>query len=47
MAIRVGHSPMPARFLIDSEGTVRYAESSPDYTQRPDPDDLIEVLKAL
>ena len=37
--------PMPARFLVDSDGIIRYAESSADYTQRPDPDDLIEVLK--
>ena len=39
--------PMPARFLVDRDGVIRYAESSPDYTQRPDPDDLVEVLKAL
>ena len=37
--------PMPARFLVDSAGIIRYAESSADYTQRPDPDDLIGVLK--
>lgn len=39
--------PMPARFLIDSEGVIRYAESSPDYTKRPDPDALIKVLETL
>ena len=39
--------PIPARFLIDTEGIIRYAEFSPDYTQRPDPDDLIGILKTL
>ena len=39
--------PMPARFLIDTDGTIRYAEASPDYTKRPDPDALIEVLKTI
>lgn len=39
--------PMPARFLVDSAGIIHYAESSADYTQRPDPDDLVEVLKTL
>ncbi|MFT5723509.1 MAG: peroxiredoxin [Bacteroidia bacterium] len=39
--------PMPARFLVDKTGTIRYAESKADYRQRPDPDDLMAVLKTL
>ena len=39
--------PVPARFLIDKKGVVRYAECTPDYTTRPDPDDLMEVLRKL
>ncbi|MDX2360820.1 MAG: peroxiredoxin-like family protein [Crocinitomicaceae bacterium] len=39
--------PMPSRFLIDQNGIIKYAESKADYRQRPDPDDLIEVLKTL
>ena len=39
--------PMPARFLVDSSGIIQYAESEPDYRQRPDPDELIQVLKSL
>lgn len=39
--------PIPARFLIDPQGVIRYAESSPDYTQRPDPDEMMDVLKSL
>ncbi|WP_053404534.1 peroxiredoxin-like family protein [Persicobacter sp. CCB-QB2] len=39
--------PMPARFVIDQSGIIRYAESEPDYRRRPDPDDLMEVLRKL
>ena len=39
--------PMPSRFLIDREGVVRFAESDPDYTKRPDPDQLIAAARAL
>ena len=39
--------PMPARFLIDQEGVIRYAECSADYTKRPDPDDLLKVLEDM
>jgi peroxiredoxin len=39
--------PVPARFLADTSGTIRYAESTPDYSTRPDPDDLMNVLKNL
>jgi len=39
--------PMPARFLVDREGIIRYAESNPDYRFRPDPDALLAVLKSL
>ena len=37
--------PMPARFVLDTNGEIHYAESSVDYTKRPDPDDLMKVLK--
>ena len=37
--------PMPARFVLDTNGIICYAESSVDYTKRPDPDDLMRVLK--
>ncbi len=39
--------PIPARFLVDTKGTIRYAESSVDYTRRPDPEQMISVLKNL
>lgn len=39
--------PIPARFLIDDKGVIQYAESTPDYSTRPDPDDLMEVLRTI
>ena len=29
--------PMPARYVIGTDGIIAYAEVNPDYTQRPDP----------
>ncbi len=39
--------PMPARFVIDQDGVIQYAESKPDYRDRPDPDELLETLQNL
>jgi peroxiredoxin len=39
--------PMPARFIIDETGIIRYAESDPDYTTRPEPADTVAVLRTL
>ncbi|MFZ1426910.1 MAG: peroxiredoxin-like family protein [Geminicoccaceae bacterium] len=39
--------PMPARYVIGTDGTVAYAEVNPDYTRRPDPSELLPVLDRL
>jgi peroxiredoxin len=39
--------PMPARFVIDRRGVIRSAESDPDYTTRPEPEDTLAALRAL
>ena len=39
--------PMPARFIIGSDGIIAYAEVNPDYTHRPDPSELLPVLDRL
>lgn len=39
--------PMPGRYVIDTDGTVAYAEVNPDYTRRPEPSDLFPVLDRL
>ena len=38
--------PMPGRFAIGQDGVVHYAEVNPDYTQRPEPEDLLPALRA-
>jgi peroxiredoxin len=39
--------PMPARFVIDGEGVIRAVDADPDYTQRPEPAQTLEVLRGL
>ncbi|PWJ39166.1 peroxiredoxin-like family protein [Sediminitomix flava] len=39
--------PMPARFLIDKDGKIRFVETDPDYRIRPEVEPLIEVLKSI
>lgn len=36
--------PMPARYVIGSDGVIVYAEVNPDYTRRPDASELLPVL---
>jgi peroxiredoxin len=37
--------PMPARYVIGQDGTIFYSEVNPDYTHRPEPEDMIPVLQ--
>jgi peroxiredoxin len=36
--------PMPARFIIDKQGIIINAEVEPDYTIRPEPEDIFKIL---
>lgn len=36
--------PMPARYVIDTNGQVTYAVVHPDYTRRPEPQETFEAL---
>lgn len=38
--------PMPARYVIGQDGVIRYAEVNPDYTRRPEPEDMLPVLRS-
>ncbi len=38
--------PMPGRFVIGQDSVIRYAEVNPDYTQRPEPLDLLPAIRA-
>ncbi|VAW54653.1 AhpC/Tsa family protein GSU0066 [hydrothermal vent metagenome] len=39
--------PMPATYIIGTDGSVQYAFVNMDYTQRLEPDTIVEQLKAL
>ena len=39
--------PMPARYVIGQDSTILYAEVNPDYTNRPDPEELFPVLEKV
>jgi peroxiredoxin len=39
--------PMPARYVIRTDGVIAYAEVNADYTRRPDPSELLPVLSRL
>ena len=39
--------PMPGRFVVDSDGVIRYADSDPDYMMRPEPEETLEFLRGL
>jgi peroxiredoxin len=39
--------PIPATYVIDCDGAVLYASANEDYTGRPEPADIIEILAAL
>jgi peroxiredoxin len=37
--------PMPARYVIAQDATILYAEVNPDYTRRPESDDMLPALR--
>lgn len=39
--------PMPARFILDSNGKIADSQAYTDYTQRPEPLKIIDILKSL
>ncbi len=39
--------PIPARYLVDPGGVIRYAEADADYTVRPEPEETLAALRAL
>ncbi len=39
--------PMPARYVIATDGVIAYSEVNPDYTRRPDPSELLPILDRL
>jgi len=38
--------PIPATYIIDRDGSVLYASANEDYTERPEPADIVRFLRA-
>jgi peroxiredoxin len=36
--------PIPATYIIDRDGTILYASANEDYTERPEPSDIVNFL---
>ena len=36
--------PIPATYIVDHDGTILYASANPDYTERPEPAEILEML---
>ena len=51
LAVRHGHDgwfvPVPATYVVDREGIVRHRFLDIDYTRRPEPEAIVEAVKAL
>jgi peroxiredoxin len=39
--------PIPATFVVASDGIIRFAYANPDYTYRADPEDVLATLKSI
>ncbi len=39
--------PMPGRFILDSQGTIIHRDVHPDYTKRPEPNEIITILDSI
>jgi peroxiredoxin len=39
--------PIPATYILDRDGTVLFASANEDYTERPDPADIVKALHAV
>jgi peroxiredoxin len=38
--------PIPATYIIDRDGTIIYASANEDYTERPEPSEIVTVLQS-
>ena len=39
--------PIPGSFVVDRMGIIRFAGADPDYTKRPEPAELLELVRGL
>jgi hypothetical protein len=38
-------APIPVRYVIGQDDLIRYAKVNPDYTQRPEPDAMLDAIR--
>lgn len=39
--------PLPGRFILDRQGTVIHRDVHPDYTKRPEPAEILNILASI
>jgi peroxiredoxin len=39
--------PIPAVYLIDQNSMIQYASVNPDYTERPEPEEILQILSEM
>lgn len=39
--------PMSGRFIVDSNGIIKNTEVHPDHTIRPEPSEILDILKSI
>lgn len=39
--------PLPGRFIMDRHGTIRRVDVHPDYTRRPEPTEIVNILASI
>jgi peroxiredoxin len=44
MEMKAGSCPIPATFVVDRDETILYAAANPNYTERPEPTEILERL---
>lgn len=39
--------PIPATYVVDGDSTILYAAANPDYTERPEPGEILHILSKM
>jgi peroxiredoxin len=39
--------PIPATYIVDRDGTILYASANEDYSARPEPSEIVDILRSL
>lgn len=39
--------PIPATYIVDRDSTILYAAANPDYTERPEPDEILRMVSPI